>query len=1823
MASSNESAELKLVSSIRFKFANLSGDEKKLSDALHSQLTPLLEKAGSQYKAVRDATFQAFISVNHFVKPAGVVLPVAALLEQYKRTPSPMVKQLDLNLIRQGIMRLDQPRRRELLPVALRGISKETNLASAAGFFNIFLRLLLEVKIPSRGSAEDLALREVIGLADPSDARYVADWLGKLFLLRQDLAFAADDELDQKLAASPTGLDRSDIAFLRNNNPNTWRPDTPNSLGLPECKTKAVGFLSSGAFTDDERQIPAICAAGSADSRIATVADDMLKRSSVDLEDRTIVRSLYEAHNRFPAAHRMQVLRVLSKSAAACTLKKQVVEAVKQDFDLTLGENAPVTGLEALRLHKALLSFLAWIARNSSNTADVDQEMGPALVMILKDYILKQGWPTPNPRANQSQYQDEQRLRSTAYETIGTLARGSKLEHKAKDSLLKWLFDSLVSDPSQDIVVYIESALSSMMSLFKPTTDAQNRDLELLLLDYMTLPDRQGIRTAHHVAARFANNCLPYNNVKARWIDVLALSTGSSGRRDVFEEGQRGLDPWWATKLHPDDVLRLPDWADLADLFFDATLRELGENEMAVDQRSHYRLFPNEHLHAFPIAMRYARQMLFLTAAGERDIEIDWQSRLESRLKNDLALRSTLRDYFKATNHASLLKILNAAFDGLRDHLDVGAEECVRLLADILSFAPVETIILPASARAHELLPVVKSNDPKVRQLASKVFGIIGPWNSESTEYIARLESFVKTCDSPSATQSAEYQGSFACMGSFLAGAAYYGKLNKTDTAPLRDLLLSRFFRLTPQGDTDIAAVVLDVMAQLWTARVGYPEQRDELAKAIDVLSHLAKSGREKAITAFGRLAMMCPHTASEGEPDSFANIMEQLFSLSENPNVEVQFATGEAITAAISGWESQSVQLSVDVEPVGSGKSEIVEALGRRPRRIEATLNKLVQDCKHTKPSLLKASGIWLFCIIQYCPDLAEVQSRLRECQVAFMRLLTARDELVQETASRGLALVYEKGDQSLKGDLVKDLVASFTGTKTQLKVDQDTELFDAGALPTGGGKSITSYKDIIGLANEVGDQSLIYKFMALATNAATWTARSAFGRFGLSNILSDADLDPKIYPKLFRYRFDPNSNVRRSMDDIWKAVVKDQTAVIDQHFDAIMTDLLRSILDGREWRVREASCAAIADLIYGQPFPKYEKYYIEIWRLTLKVLDDQKGSVRNAALKLSMGLSKTLVTQLQENNSSSSAKAMTAHVVPFLLSDKGVENSVEEAKFMAITTVLDVVKNGGDALKPFIPTIITHFLGLLSTVEPEAVNYYYQRVSEEDREGLDKLRSTAATRSPIFECITNCLRFIDEQTMKELAPQLVSSIKSALGMQTKVGCSEVLNTLALRHSILLPPYNATFLKAMETQVLDRNHEASRAYARSAAYLLRTASSETRDRFTSRLTNLYFTAEDETRRQKIADAVLAIAKVSPDAFTDLESRLLPFSYFAKHDTDAYVSEEFNEVWNQHAGGSHTIRRYVEEIAGFVLKGIDSSKWALQHGAALTVADMVVGLSSAVGKDGQFSDADLQRIWPILDKSLSLKTFKGKEKIVGAYPLFVRHSKKLWANDPAIASQLKKIAIREAKRNNDEYRPHAFEALAAFAAVREDLEMYSEVVGLVSDYLNPEDEAHKLSELERKTTEAALRASMTAYRRQKMQSAPTDVLDEVLSTVEGGKQAISIGRDTFFVCAADLFREAAASPSAKPSAYTGPLGTRWFKLLTADETGAVLESQRAHRAKALGEFVKAWKAGAFGAPSEQGILLGEMQRKVKEMTETERSLDVQRLLEQVGKGLDS
>lgn len=326
--------------------------------------------------------------------------------------------------------------------------------------------------------------------------------------------------------------------------------------------------------------------------------------------------------------------------------------------------------------------------------------------------------------------------------------------------------------------------------------------------------------------------------------------------------------------------------------------------------------------------------------------------------------------------------------------------------------------------------------------------------------------------------------------------------------------------------------------------------------------------------------------------------------------------------------------------------------------------------------------------------------------------------------------------------------------------------------------------------LAAEVGDSSLVYKFMSLASNNAIWSSRAAFGRFGLSNILSDASTEgylaqnPKLYSALFRYRFDPNTNVRKAMNDIWIALVKEPSKTVDHHFDAIMNDLLRNAL-GKEWRARQASCAAIADLVQGRQLEKYEKFLTEIWEVTFKVCDDIKDSVRAAAMALAQVLTGILTRTLESAESSSrSSEKMLKQVLPFLLSPAGLESGAPDVQNYSRKALLEIIKSSnGQTLRPFVPDLVGRLLALLSSIEPEMINYLHLNADQYGltAQELDDARLKHIRGSRMLEAIERCLDFLDESSMPALQQSLENAIKTVIGLPSKVGCSRVLGELCL----------------------------------------------------------------------------------------------------------------------------------------------------------------------------------------------------------------------------------------------------------------------------------------------------------------------------------------------------------------------------------------------------------------------------------------------------------
>lgn len=467
---------------------------------------------------------------------------------------------------------------------------------------------------------------------------------------------------------------------------------------------------------------------------------------------------------------------------------------------------------------------------------------------------------------------------------------------------------------------------------------------------------------------------------------------------------------------------------------------------------------------------------------------------------------------------------------------------------------------------------------------------------------------------------------------------------------------------------------------------------------------------------------------------------------------------------------------------------------------------------------------------------------------------------------------------------------------------------------------------------------------------------------------------------------------------------------------------------------QVRQASCAAIADLVQGRPLEMYEERLTEIWSLTFKVCDDIKESVRTAAMSLARVLTGILTRQLETGESSArNAEKMLIQVLPFLLGPLGLESGAPDVQAFSRKTLLEIIKkSNGKTLRPFVPELIGRLLGLLSSIEPEMVNWLELNADKYGLtpQDLDDARLKHVRGSSMLEAIERCLDFLDEGSMTELQRHLENAIKTVIGLPSRVGCSRVLVSLATRQNYIFRPYADAFLPLARKQVFDRNNTVSSSYAAACGYIVRLASDESLLMLAQYCHKLYFDSDDERHRVISGDIVHAVSKHATDRFNSLSGEFLPLVFVAKHDAHERAGALFEDTWSETVGGSRTVLLYLTEILQLASRHLDSARWSVKHTSALAIADVVTSLGTDI------SDTNVSIVWPSLEKALSGKTWAGKEKVLTALITLVKHSSQL-KTDKTVEEQISKILIRESKRNNPTFRQHALQCLGDFIELQE------------------------------------------------------------------------------------------------------------------------------------------------------------------------------------------
>ncbi|PNS20516.1 hypothetical protein CAC42_5966 [Sphaceloma murrayae] len=1359
-------------------------------------------------------------------------------------------------------------------------------------------------------------------------------------------------------------------------------------------------------------------------------------------------------------------------------------------------------GLEVAKFRAALFSYINFVARHGKQEAL--HAIAPRVLTRLRDFVEEQGWP----KAASATTQQELESRAYAYEVIGLLAKAGPTDLIIEPNLdvLRWLFRSLAYDKSSNsMTVSIEGALSTVLTAFsrKPLSGDTGEALEQLLLTQMQEsaeaaadPESQR-RSTRYVTVRFGNRCLPFSSVRARGIDLLAVGAGLNDRPEVIEEGQRGLSPYWYRMLNgslaESEGLAFPKFEDtMRFIFYELSYggRTVSDDLPLVELVEHLR---TGHPHVFADAILFGRLMLLNEiindgAASSLTSDSEWERKLNVSVDTDVEIRQKVKGALDI-NKSPYVQLLLAAFAScLTSRIPLppssSSSEAPSMFVDFCAVLP-DRLTAKIAPQYTALVPNILSNTHTLRTTAARAFGILAshPDVHTSNECGGVLKGLMEKV---SVFKTAVGAPANQVHGATLALAHYFSRKSlRSDTESKEDDLFTTYFEyitsmVSDVNDKELKKAAFIAIGELCLYQVVTPDSfkhLDSLKKIIDSIADFAKTGNEEAAIALGRIATILPEPedpsvfkASSSTPadsptittatDLLAYIFTRLHGLHEIRTAESHFSVGSALSVLSISWSSTALSTIVDIPAP-------VPSFPPRTSILPAILTQTLKDTTTTKPSLRKASVIWLLCLVQYAGHLPAIQSRLGTCQAAFKRCLSDRDDLVQETASRGLGLVYEKGPAALRADLVRDLMSSFTDAKKPSTlsgmVGDDTLLFEPGALPTGSGESVSTYRDIMNLASEVGDSSLVYRFMSLASSNAVWSSRAAFGRFGLSDVLAGNGVEeylegnPKVYVCLYRYRFDPNEGVRRSMQGIWNALVKDGGKVVERHLEAIMEDLLGNIL-GKEWRTRQACCAALSDLVQGREVARYEAYLDRIWERCFRVLDDIKESVRTAAAGLARTLTGILTRTLESDAAGAKANRMLTLVLPFLLSPSGLESGAKEVQVFAITSLLDIVKKASAvALRPFIPELVERLLGLIGSLEHEAVEYIRLNAKKYDvtEQKIDDMRLSSVRSSPVMEAIERCLDLLDDETMGKLQPRIETAMKSAIALPSKVACSRVLVSLSTRHNFIFRPYSDPFLKMLEKAVLDRNDTVASSYATAAGYVARGASDKQILQMVAFARRLYFESEgdrDSSLPRKAVtagDIIKAISKYATDRFNSLASDILPFVFVAKHDSHATVRDLFKETWDDHVGGSRAVALYLGEIIGMANQYLESPQWAIKHTAAKAVSDAVISIAG-LGID----EAAGTTMWPPLEKALAAKTWDGKEVVLDAFVRFVEVGQRFWGSREDVKATIIKVAVREAKRQNSAYRKFAIPSLGKVAAARRDVDMSDTVFEVVDSVLD-------------------------------------------------------------------------------------------------------------------------------------------------------------------------
>ncbi|KAL3868785.1 hypothetical protein ACJMK2_041546 [Sinanodonta woodiana] len=1563
--------------------------------------------------------------------------------------------------IKMGYARLEPEKQGQLASILIKCLEGRSQ-PHQDSFLQLLIPVFEYIKMPS--SVEER--RALFNLNEkPKVVKLIQDFIMDVLLL----PYSNQPVQADKSSTAPSGGSTSTLQIPPGFSEQTFRrvtgdaPIDPDQL--EKSKLGILKFLRADLFPEQDIVCHYVIATSDTRHSVATAADMELKRitGSIDWNSPAILSKLFSIFLGTVDLKGQTTKAELKKRAVDTRIRLKIFPYflrardasntfpynVQVIFDCLYGENTNA------KLRSMSVELVHSLCHNCS-----DAKFTPISPVLLTKMVQVIG-----------EAKEDSKLRSLAYVAAGKIIQRAPQLVGKDIALVQTFFDAMCEEDA-DTRLAVQESLSLMAGALRDLSETNLKLMEALIMQNIDKPEPQ----ARMMAVQYALKVFPPDHIPSRY--VLLLACGDK-KDDIHIEASKALSvvpkeaATSATNLDLDTKQVFPDFSQMAKYLKDKT------NQRVKSQ--HRYVIGNHTLPFSPVAfveiLVYLRQCLARSAGIQPNMQslttMKEQSPYLADYVNKLLDEEPGQDGPIQIYVDFIKQIVRA----------IGGAPAMYCLLEIVAITK-DKLVTQFVQHLDWLKTLVFSVKDDMREHAANLYTIILCNQPDGDRiYEALVEFCVATADKSPETQHGALLALGFLIGQLLRGqedrvkqgATMWHKIEKIINKGI--LAIAKLIKVSEETNPLLTLGACSAMGEIGrNAALPLPtgeENEEEITKlsVVNNLLAMVKSGKEtpkskeRAALSIGQICV--------GEPKfpHRRKAIQGLLDSVQSKQLDLQFTIGESLVDAALGSNSPTGR-NYWTETEQQFKARASAATDDDVEWYLTTV--LQQYVSNVNPHIRQSSCVWLLALAKQCGSHQALQNRLKDVQGAFMKLLSEADEITQDMASKGLGLVYEICTPSQKDMLVSELVDTLmAGKRSKQEVTGDTTLFQEGALgKTPEGQNLSTYKELCSIATDLNQPDLVYKFMNLASHNAMWNSKKG-AAFGFSTIAAQAGEQltpylPQIVPRLYRYQFDPNPKIQQAMSSIWNALVKDNKNTVDKYLKEILSDLLKN-LTNTQWRIRESSCMAVNDLLRGRALDDVVEDLPALWETCLRVRDDIKESVRNAADLACKTLSRTSIKICDVAYGKVGEKA-TSLVLPCLLKH-GLLSRVNEVRAIGLNTILKISKNAGPLLKPLIPVLVPTLLEAVSGLEPQVMNYLSLQVASnvEVQNKLDSARIAASKMSPMMETVNLCVQYVDDLLLSELIPRLTELIKSGIGVGTKASCSSFVVSLVHQCPRELAPHAGKLMGAFLHGLSDRNQSVRKSYALALGQLVKVAKDNSVEKLIVRLKSWYLEKEDEASHNGCGLALHAISQQNPDILHRHAALAMPLAFLAMHeqksteavgvDGDSSGSLSlWEEVWLEITPGTEAgIRLYLGEIVELLQETVQSQFWTTKAQAAAAMNTVATKLGANLGPP------HLGQLMSALLAGLQGRTWTGKESILKALKGVTTSCREtiLKACNEGVEGQPTVEQVVEAllKECKKETIPYKLEALRSVGEILEvySIDKFSEVFTILAKVLDKDE----------------------------------------------------------------------------------------------------------------------------------------------------------------------